>query len=108
MKFITVAQLFERLESINSRNEITHLLAQLLKEATPTESAIIGNLSLGQLNPPYRNTQFNIATALITKTLAALLQCTHDHIEKEAKKLGDFGLVIQQEAKSGHLAKHTG
>jgi DNA ligase-1 len=95
MKFITVATYFECIEKTSSRLEMTKLLAELLHEATPSEASIICNLSLGQLNPPYIGTQFNIAEKNIIKMLAHFLQLSESTVKEHARKLGDLGSVVE-------------
>ena len=58
MKFKKVAHVFQDLEAISSRLDITEALAALLKEASPEEARQLCYVSLGVLNPPYIGTQF--------------------------------------------------
>lgn len=97
MKFIEVANVFDEIEKETSRTKITKLLAELLKNATPSEAAIISYLSLGSLNPPYIGTQFNLATKSLIKVAAKLLDKSETTITREVAKLGDLGLVLQNE-----------
>lgn len=96
MKFIDVAHYFEQLDATASRTEMTKLLAALFSKATPTEASILCNLALGQLHPPYIGTQFNIATSLMTQTIAELLDLSVSTVQNHAKKLGDLGLVAAE------------
>jgi len=96
MKFNVVSDYFDRIEKTSSRLGMTELLAELLKQATPQEASILCNLSLGQLNPPHIGTQFNIATAVMIKVIADLLQEPQASIQERAKTLGDLGLVVQE------------
>ena len=94
MKFIEVARNFADIEPVAARLEITRLLAQLLKNASPHEAEIIASLSLGQLHPPHIGTQFNIAEKTLIKAVAEFLDLSESTIKAEAKKLGDIGLVL--------------
>jgi DNA ligase-1 len=93
MKFETVADFFDRIEAVSGRLEITKLLAELLREATPEEASVICNLSLGQLNPPYIGTQFNIATKNLIKVVALLRDLPESQVAQLVKEMGDIGLV---------------
>jgi len=95
MKFQSVVDCFERLETESKRLKITEILAELLKKATSTEAAIISYLALGQLHPTYIGTQFNFAEKSILKALATLLQTSQEHIKKQMDALGDLGSVVQ-------------
>lgn len=95
MLFSTVAEVFEKLESMSSRLDMTKALAALLEQATPEEASILVTLSLGQLNPPYIGTQFNIAQKNMIKVVATLLYESEETIADLAKKRGDLGLIVQ-------------
>ncbi len=94
MKFIEVAQSFNEIEPIAARLEITRLLAELFKKASPHEAEIIASLSLGQLHPPHIGTQFNIADKNLIKAVADFLNVSEETIKKEMKHRGDIGLVL--------------
>jgi len=95
MKFIEVAQSFNEIEPIAARLEITKLLAQLFKKASPSQAEIIATLSLGQLHPPHIGTQFNIAEKNLLKAIAEFLKLPEETIKKEMKQRGDIGLVLE-------------
>jgi DNA ligase-1 len=101
MKFIEVAQSFNEIEPIAARLEITRLLAELFKKASPHEAEIIASLSLGQLHPPHIGTQFNIAEKNLLKAVAEFLHIPEEIIKKEMKQVGDIGLVL-----SNHTWQH--
>lgn len=93
MKFSHVAECFDRIESLSSRLEITHLLATLLKEATPHEASLIAYLSLGELSAPYHGAHFNVATKTLIKVIAQVFEKAPSTIQEAMKKMGDIGLV---------------
>jgi len=96
MKFFQVSEVFEQIEKVTARLQITRLLAGLLGQANAQEAAIICNLSLGQLYPPYIGTQFNIAEKNIIKTLAKFLVRSESIITREVKRFGDVGAILVQ------------
>lgn len=98
MKFIEVAQSFNEIEPIAARLEITRLLAQLFKKASPEEAEIIASLSLGELHPPHIGTQFNIAEKNLIKAVALFLNISEETIKKEMKQIGDIGLILNSHA----------
>jgi DNA ligase-1 len=104
MDFSYVSTVFSQIEATSGRIEMTQLLAALLKKATAKEAAIICNISLGQLNPPYVGTQFNIAEKNMIKVIAELVDIPAATIAEQAKELGDLGLVIQQDSWDTHQA----
>ena len=98
MKFEQVAHYFAQLEQTDSRLEMTRILAELLGKAAAHEADIICNLSLGQLHAPHIGTKFNMAEKNVAKALAIMLAVDEHSIEKDAKRLGDIGLVIQPDS----------
>ncbi|MBU4269287.1 ATP-dependent DNA ligase [Candidatus Dependentiae bacterium] len=101
MKFIEVAKIFDLIEKESSRTEMTKLLADLFKTATPNQAAIISYLTLGELNPTYIGTQFNFASKSMIKVLAKFLNKSENVINLRAQTLGDLGLLIQEYDISG-------
>lgn len=95
MIFKTVAHVFDQIEATSGRLAITKILADLLKQVSPSESSIICNVSLGQLNPPHIGTQFALAEKSMIKVVAELLHETGNSVKSRARKLGDLGLVVQ-------------
>ena len=98
MKFSRVSEAFALIEPVQSRIEITRMLSELLSAATPSEASMICNLSLGQLQPPYIGTQFNIAEKTVIKAIAELLHVEQNEVNARAKELGDLGSVAAEGA----------
>ncbi len=98
MKFSAVSDYFQKIESTPGRLDMTRLLAQLLDKASADEAAIICNLALGQLRPPFIGTQFTLAETLMAHIVAEIAQESAEIITQQGKKLGDLGLVIEQYA----------
>ncbi|HEB41545.1 MAG TPA: ATP-dependent DNA ligase, partial [Candidatus Dependentiae bacterium] len=94
MKFLQVSEVFEQIEQVTARLQITRLLADLLGRASASQAAIICSLSLGQLHPPYIGTKFNIAQKSIIKVLAEFFGRPEAIIKQEAKRLGDVGAML--------------
>jgi len=94
VNFDIVADYFEQIEGVSSRLEITRILADLLRSATPEEASILCNFSQGQLNPPHIGSQFNLAEKSVIKAVALLTGTSVHGIEQQVKKVGDIGLVV--------------
>jgi len=95
VKFNEVAAVFDQIERISSRLEITRLLAELLGKATASEAKIISYLSLGQLNPPYIGTQFQVNEKSFIKVVARLLKMSDQEVKEKVKIYGDVGSVLE-------------
>jgi len=96
MKFASVSSCFDTIDKVSGRLEMTELLAKLLTACDASEVEMVSNLVLGQLYPPYKSVQFNIASALMIKVGALLLAQSEEHIKERVKELGDLGLVIAE------------
>lgn len=95
MKFQVVSETFQTIEQTSSRLEMTQLLAELFKKATLDEAEIISYFSLGELYPPYKNLQFNIAEKLMIPVVARLLNTTDTKVKVGMRTVGDLGAVVE-------------
>jgi DNA ligase-1 len=93
MTFQQLAKYFEKLEKTASRNQMTAILAQLLKESSGGEVAKICYLSLGQLAPLYAGIEFNLAEKMMIRVLAQAYDKSDEEIKRKYKELGDLGDV---------------
>lgn len=98
MKFSIIAAFFEQISRESSRLVITELLATLFKKASPHEAQVITYLSLGTLDAPYKNIQFNLADKSVAKVLAALMGVDTTAISKLMRETGDLGSVLTHSA----------
>lgn len=93
MRFGKLAQYFQQLEATASRNLMTEILADLLKEAGKDEVDKICYLSLGRLAPLYAGIEFNLAEKLMIRVVARAFEAKEETVKKEYKKTGDLGEV---------------
>jgi len=96
MKFSIVADYFQKIENESSRTGMTKLLAELFSHARSKEIEIITNLALGQLHPPYKALQFNMADKNVIKAIAHVLDMSEETVSRHAKTKGDLGLVVNE------------
>ncbi len=95
MKFNHFAQTLEKLESTASRNELTVILADLLKELKPEEAKLCMYLLEGRLVPKFVNLEFNISSKLILRAIGELIDDPIKVGELYAR-IGDEGLVAEE------------
>jgi len=95
MKFSKLSKYFAKLEATTSRNEMTMILADLLRESSKEEIDKICYLSLGCLAPPYEGIEFNLAEKMMTKILATAYHKSEEEIGKQYKKVGDLGEIAE-------------
>jgi DNA ligase-1 len=91
MRILEFAQTFAELEKISSRNEITRVLADLLRRASADEASKICYLALGELAPAYRGIDFNIAEKMLIKIIASVYGKTTEQVLALYKHRGDLG-----------------
>ncbi|QQG45687.1 MAG: ATP-dependent DNA ligase [Candidatus Sungiibacteriota bacterium] len=108
MRFSELAKYLEKLEKTASRNEMTKILAEVLKEAEEEEIDKVCYLLLGELLPAYRGIEFNIAEKIMIQVLAAALEESPKKITKLYKSKGDLGdvaydLLSQKRKPAKHL-----
>jgi DNA ligase-1 len=125
MLFANFADYLQRLEAIDSRLEMTAVLSELLRALGPAEIVDACYLLQGQLQPPYRSLDFQIAVKTVIKALARLengsltankkgsIESNQSALFEEEnygaqeravegvyKKLGDLGLVAEEVARA--------
>lgn len=96
MRFVDLARKFEALEKTNSRNLMTEMVAEGLREAERTEVAKVVYLMLGQLGPAYERVDFQLAEKMVVRVLAAMAKVRETEVWREYKKKGDLGLVAEE------------
>jgi len=93
MTFKTLADYFSRLEKTASRNEMTAILAELLKKAEIAEVDKVCYLSQGQLAPSYAGVEFNLAEKMMIRVLAQTYGQSKAKVGRKYKEKGDLGDV---------------
>lgn len=123
MQFSSFAHYLDQLEQLNSRLEMTSLLAELFKKLETEETPQACYLMLGGLVPSYQSLEFGMSEKLTMRALAKLLNCLNQDeplsspglfnesddslylkkIQQKNKELGDLGLVIEELVKDLNL-----
>jgi DNA ligase-1 len=107
MTFKNLAGYLSQLEATASRNRITEILADLLKEASFEEIDKICYLSLGQLAPLYAGVEFNLAEKLMVRVISRAFSIPEEKVKQEYKRMGDLGEVGEKFKTKSHEAKLT-
>lgn len=95
MKFSKLAFYFGEIEKTASRVAITQQLADLFKKLEPGEFNKTMYLLMGRVAPLYEALEFGMAEKTVIKSVAKALNIDQKDIEKENKKIGDFGLTVE-------------
>lgn len=93
MKSQELALYLEKLEATTSRNEITEILAEVLKRASVSEIDKICYLSLGRLVPLFEPLEFNIAEKMMLSILSRAYSENLEKLKNFYKRTGDLGEV---------------
>ncbi len=108
MEYSRLVEVYEELSKTTKRLEKTHILSEFLKDLSSEnmEHAIL--LLEGRVFPNYDPREIGIAARTMLKSLSAATGISINKIEKEWKKLGDFGLVAEEIIKTKKQATlHT-
>ncbi|MBI5356563.1 ATP-dependent DNA ligase [Candidatus Collierbacteria bacterium] len=96
MTFADFSKQLAKIEATPKRLEMTDLLIGLIKQAAPEEVEMAVNLSLGQLNPLYKDIDFNIAEKTVIKAIAKSTGKQESAVTAEFKINGDLGETVNK------------
>jgi DNA ligase-1 len=99
MKFKDLAIYLDKLEKTSSRNEMTVILADLLKKLSADEIDKTVYLVLGQLAANYEGIVLNLAEKMMFRVIAKAYSVTAEKAKELFKQKGDIGVVAQSLAK---------
>ena len=72
MDYAEVASKYAELEAMSGRNEITRVLADLLKSTPEDELASLAYMTQGKLRPDYEGVELGLAEKLALRALATM------------------------------------
>ncbi|MDG6898437.1 MAG: ATP-dependent DNA ligase [Nitrososphaerota archaeon] len=96
MKYSVIAEYYSRLEGISSRNEMTEVLASLLKATPKSELASLVYLTQGKLRPDYEGVEVGLAEKMTLRALTSATGLGPDTVYKAYVKLGDIGSAAEE------------
>jgi DNA ligase-1 len=96
MRFVKLAEVFEKIEATTKRLEMTKMLVDLIHETPKDEIAKVAYLMQGKLYPDYMGIELGVAEKLLTKAVADVTGKTEDQTEADYKKTGDLGLTVEK------------
>jgi DNA ligase-1 len=96
LKYVIIADSYEKIEATTKRLEMTDYLVELLK-ATPKELIDkVVYLTQGKIYPDFVGIEIGIAEKLAIKALARASGISEDRIEEDLKHTGDLGETSQK------------
>ena len=93
VKFLELAQFFERLEGTTSRLEMSQILYELFSKADKEEIDKVVYLTMGELVPSFRGLEFGVSEKLVMEALSKACGLKLSSVQKLYKDLGDVGKV---------------
>ena len=96
MKFVELANAFEKIDATTKRLEMTSLLVELIKKTPKEELSKVVYLIQGKLYPDYEGVELGLAEKLLMKSVAQVTGRTERAIEADFKKTGDLGNTIEK------------
>jgi DNA ligase-1 len=96
MKYLELANTFEKIEATTKRSEMTTYLAAAFKRANPEEARIISYLMQGRLGPPYAAPNLGINERRLAESIAQVVGKKTEKVWSLYKDMGDFGLVAER------------
>ena len=95
--FKEVSEIFQTIEEIASRNEITEILASFYRELTSGDGEILSYLILGRVAPFFVNSEFNYSEKSLISLLEkyAKAKDIDIRVQQERDRLGDIGDTVK-------------
>lgn len=100
MRFSKLSEYLERLEKTSSRNEITVIVAEILKEVSAVGVDKVCYLLGGRVLPQYTGVEFNFAEKMMMRTIALAYDEELDEVNKRFKQVGDLGDLAEAIARA--------
>ena len=91
MRFVELAEVFERLEATSKRLEMRRILVQLVRPLRPPELPEVLFLAQGILRPEYEGVELGVAESLARRAVALATDRTETEVAHRTKVSGDLG-----------------
>ena len=95
MRYVVIAEAYEKIESTTKRLEMTDLLVDLLKNTPKGIIDKVVYLTQGKIYPDFVGLEIGVAEKLAIKALARASGKKESEIEEDIKKTGDIGETAQ-------------
>jgi len=100
LQFSVLAEVFERMEEITSRNALTDMLIDLFKRAPPEILDEIVYLMQGKLYPDFVGVELGVGEKLLLRAISLASGLSQERVEDLYRKLGDIGRAAEEAEKS--------
>ena len=96
MDYSEVAEKYDELESISGRNEMTRVLAELLKETPRDDLPLLVYLTQGKLRPDYEGVEVGLAEKLALRAVSSATGLSAEKVYSVYIKRGDIGTAAEE------------
>jgi len=95
LKYLALAEAYEKIEETAKRLEMTDLLVSLLKQALKNSIDKVIYLTQGKLYPDFVGIELGVAEKLAIKALASVSGKSEEKVEKNFRDTGDLGKTAE-------------
>jgi DNA ligase 1 len=96
LEYSEVAASYSKLESISGRNEMTQVLASLLKATPKDELSFLAYLTQGKLRPDYEGVELGLAEKMALRAIGTAAGLQPGTVYDTYVKLGDIGSAAEK------------
>jgi DNA ligase-1 len=96
LDYSEVAKKYGELEGISGRNEMTQVLAELLKQTPLQELPYLVYLTQGKLRPDYEGVELGLAEKLALRAISSAAGIRPDRVYASYVKNGDLGTAAEE------------
>jgi DNA ligase-1 len=96
LKYVVIADAYEKIEATTKRLEMTDLLVELLKNTPKEIIDKVVYLTQGRIYPDFVSLEIGVAEKLAIKALAKASGCKETEIDDDISKTGDIGETAQK------------
>jgi DNA ligase-1 len=95
LNYSQVAQKYAELQEISGRNEITRVLAELLKQTPKAELPMLVYMTQGKLRPDYEGVELGLAEKLALRAISSAAGLPQEKVYETYVKVGDLGSAAE-------------
>ncbi|MBW3015455.1 ATP-dependent DNA ligase [Candidatus Woesearchaeota archaeon] len=95
MKFLNLAELFNKLESTSKRLEKTHYISEFIKTVEDSDLDMVMLLLQARIFPDWDDTKVGVAARMLLKAINIATGIDFKDVEEEWKSTGDLGLAAE-------------
>ena len=96
MEYSTLAELYEKLESVPSKLSKTDIIAEFINKVPTEDLSKVVLLIQGRVFPSHSEFEFGIASQMMIKSIVKATGLSTSVVEEKFKKTGDLGLTAEK------------